>query len=278
MNTEELSTIGRPLDLNYPTNKSIVIITVILFIVFTLNKIFHGESIYISLLAGLRAGIIILLLWAGSRELDPDSELSAFVVVALGIIILVLSGTSQLIPFIWFLLVLRLITHTSGMHAGIIDSLLIAAIGLILTYNTSAMYGILTSIAFIADSRLKDPGKYHFEMGIIMFIASIIIYLATNGNEFNLTPEKLLLINAGVALFLPVAVKKEKIHSTGDKTGKVLDPSRIRIARIATIVIFPGISAIATEGNLSVMQFFFCIVAGIGLFHIMGKIHHLRWK
>src|SRR5665647_1886883 len=78
MRIERLSSITRSIDLNYPTNRIIVEIT-LLFLLGTAGfQLILGKAISSALYSGLIAGASVFLAWAFARELDPDNELSAF--------------------------------------------------------------------------------------------------------------------------------------------------------------------------------------------------------
>lgn len=269
MDINKITTIGRPLDPDYLTNKLIAIIALLTFAVIVLVSAINEEINYTSLITGIRAGLLIFLLWAISRELDPDNEWSAFVTVFLALVVSIFSEIPSLLSFFWLIILLRTVNHSTGMPAGIMDSLLFAGIGIILTYNISCIYGILTATAFILDSRLKDPAKYHLVVGIILLVTSVLILIGKGVVAFTYPLENMLLFVFGTALFLPVTMGQTKLKSEGDRTGKTLDPARFKLTRIMTIVIFFGISITPGEINAQLVIFMFCIFAGIGIYRIV---------
>ncbi len=271
MDINKITTIGRPLDTNYVTNKLISIIALLTFAVIALASAINGETNYSSLIAGIRTGLLIFLLWAISRELDPDNDWSAFVTIFLALALVIFSEIPPLLSFVWLIMLLRIVNHSSGMPAGIMDSLLIAVIGIILAYYTSHMYGFLTATGFIIDSRLKDPAKHHFLTGILLMVISVVILIEKGGVVFTYQLENMLLFVFGTVLFLPAIVGPAKLKSVGDRTGKTLDAARFQLARIMTVIIFFGIASMPGEINTQLFPFMFCILAGIGIYRTLFR-------
>ncbi|MDG6242910.1 MAG: hypothetical protein QCH31_00750 [Methanolobus sp.] len=272
MNTAGISNIGRPLDTGYLTNRLIITITLLSFIAFTVNCVLNGQNSYTSLLTGARYSMTVFLLWAISSELDPDRHWGAFVVVLMSLILLSCGMDISLLPFLWFLLILRIINQSSGLPAGPFDSLLIAALGIILGYTISWIYAATSSAAFLIDSHLKEPAKYHVQAGIIMFFVSILIVIQMNSVAFETSLEGLYMFALGTVLFLPIAIKHERFASVGDRTGEVLDPSRIRATRIMSIIIFLLIALFSPGQSASLSKLIFCIFAGLGTYHILNRM------
>jgi hypothetical protein len=272
MNSGRISNIGRPLDIDYLTNRLIITITLLSFIAFTIISALNGQNSYISLLTGARYSMAVFLMWAISRELDPDRHWGAFIVVLLSLILLSPGIDVSLLPFLWLLLILRITNHSSGLPAGPFDSLLVAALGIVLGYTISWIYTAISSAAFIIDSRLKEPAKYHVQAGIILFFASILIVIQMDGVAFETSMEELYLFAVGTVLFLPVAIKHEVFKSVGDRTGEGLDPSRIKATRIMSMIIFLLIALFSAGPSASLTKFMFCIFAGLGIYRIINRL------
>jgi hypothetical protein len=272
MDIRKITTVGRSLNFDYFSNKLITIIAVLTFIIITLFDAARGEANYASLITGVRAGLLVFLLWAISRELDPDKDWGAFVTVSLALAFIMVFEIPSILPFVWFLLILRILNHSSGMPAGIMDSFLIAIIGIIMAYHMSWIYGILTAGGFILDSRLTDPAKYHLSTGVLMLIVSAIIYVENGGIVLPGSSESILFVVFGTLIFLPAIIRPGKLESVGDRTNEPLDPTRIKMARIMGILVFFVIGAIPVDLNAVLVPFIFCIFAGTGIYRISSSI------
>ena len=71
------SGIGRPLSFKYPTNRAIIIIVALVFVLGTLIKLVVGDSFITSVFWAFGAAATIFFAWALARELDPDVPTAA---------------------------------------------------------------------------------------------------------------------------------------------------------------------------------------------------------
>jgi len=76
---DKISSIGRPLDFKYKTNKAIVIITTITIIIGIALSITNQLKMPNLIFTGVSFGITFFISWAISREIDPDNPISAFI-------------------------------------------------------------------------------------------------------------------------------------------------------------------------------------------------------
>lgn len=270
MESNKLTTIGRPFDTKYLTNRIIGIIVFVTFISVTIVSAIRGNTEHESVLSGMRAGLLIFFLWAISREVDPDNDWSAFVTIIPALLLVTFLEKPSIVTFLWLLLILRVLNHSTGMPAGIMDSLGISVIGIIMAYSMSWTYGLITAATFIADSKMKRPAKYHLPAGIVILIISTAIYVLNEmGKTITLhTSTGMYSFLAGIILFLPLIVFPERISSVGDRTGKILDTTRIKAARIMATFVFTAIVLSPGEMNTSINYFMFCIFAGTGTYRI----------
>ncbi len=268
MEFNNISRLGRPIDLEYFTNRLILTVTMFSFLIVAFVLIADGEEINSSLLKGARTGLTLFLLWAISRELDPDEKWSAFASVAFGIPLVIYFGIGSILPLLWLLLVLRMVVHSTGMPAGIMDSSVIFVLGSILAYNVSWIYALLTSVAFLSDSRLVDPARYHLQLGLVMFLLSVIVFLYRRETVFELSLNSLLITLIGLLLFLPLLISPSKVSSVGDNTGDTLHPARIKVTRAITVIIFICLAQLPQGYTETISLSIFFVFAGTGCFQM----------
>lgn len=132
-------TLGRSIDVRYPTNRLILIIAAISAVIGIFTS---GDW-----LIGLKIGGTIFLTWAMGRELDPQREYGAFVGVALALYSLFIPFEVELMEIFFFILALRLISTTCGKQPTWFDSLTVLGIAGYLSYSSDNLIYIL--IAFI---------------------------------------------------------------------------------------------------------------------------------
>ena len=123
MRIERLSSITRSIDLNYPTNRIIVEIT-LLFLLGTAGfQLILGKAISSALYSGLIAGASVFLAWAFARELDPDNELSAFFAAFLGCAGFVFFPSPFLLTLFLEILLIRIVNRSTGLPSKTSDSI-----------------------------------------------------------------------------------------------------------------------------------------------------------
>jgi hypothetical protein len=142
LRTYILTTVGRLIDLRYPTNRAIAIVSFLITPGTALLQRPSGVTWVQNALWGAQAGLSVFLAWVLCRELDPDHDLSAFVAVGLALGGLFLWRLPRLAVLLWLILVLRVINRTSGLTAGILDSLTTLGLGIWLSFGGNWGYGV----------------------------------------------------------------------------------------------------------------------------------------
>ncbi|MCQ1538773.1 hypothetical protein FTO68_07220 [Methanocalculus taiwanensis] len=178
----QLTTIARRIDPMYPTNRAIIIMTILISTGAAGSSLYLGASLFPAILQGFIAGIAIILAWAISRELDPDSEYAAFLPVLICIPLLLIAPKPGLLISFFMLLLLRIVNRTTGQPAGVLDS---AALLLLAGWLVSGGFWLAwpaALAAFILDSRLKEP-----DFRQIWFAAVLVIGLAAYAAFFGIT-------------------------------------------------------------------------------------------
>ena len=104
MKLSDVTALGRPIDLSYPTNRAIAAIMLAAFVITGLLTTWG---------TGLTVALSLFLTWALGRELDPDHNASAFVAVALTA---VGYRTPSLALCGLFLLGIRAVNNTTGLR------------------------------------------------------------------------------------------------------------------------------------------------------------------
>ncbi|CAN0400327.1 unnamed protein product, partial [Phaeothamnion confervicola] len=144
MKMSQVTGLGRPLDLRYPTNLAIALIS--------LTVAGTAACIDGTPLSGLHAGLDVFFTWALCRELDPEHDIAAFVAVGLSIFGLLNWGQSAA-PLFWLLLAVRTLNRTTGLACTVLDSVLLLALGV------TSGWGALTAFVFGADAMLPGGRK-----------------------------------------------------------------------------------------------------------------------
>lgn len=267
MRIERLSSITRSIDLNYPTNRIIVEIT-LLFLLGTAGfQLILGKAISSALYSGLIAGASVFLAWAFARELDPDNELSAFFAAFLGCAGFLFFPSPFLLALFLEILLIRIVNRSTGLPSKTSDSIAVLLLSGWISSQGNWIFGLFTALAFFLDSFLPEPNRQNRIFGVIAFIASLLAFIRTPGKESILLNAELgLFILAAVLLFIPIVLSSRKIKSRGDLTGIPLDSLRMQAAQL-TAMLSAGLSAVlgGVAGAESLMPLWGAIL-GISLY------------
>ena len=239
MKMNEISTIGRPVDFAYPTNRTIAIITLVVIVTGTLFQKLTGVVWGESLSWGFRAGLTVFLAWALGRELDPDRAMTAFVGAALTLISIFFWGIPNLGSLFWILLALRVVNRTTGMSATLLDSLGFLGLGGWLTFQGNWGIGLLTALAFFLDGWMDEEDRRSWifaALGVIVTVVALISGAAPwQGERFSWSAVGISLV--GAALFVPVILRTQTVSSVCDRTDETVNPLRVQIGQaLATLI------------------------------------------
>lgn len=267
MRIKRLSSITRSIDLNYPTNRIIVEIT-LLFLLGTAGfQLILGKAISSALYSGLIAGASVFLAWAFARELDPDNELSAFFAAFLGCAGFLFFPSPFLLALFLEILLIRIVNRSTGLPSKTSDSIAVLLLSGWISSQGNWIFGLFTALAFFLDSFLPEPNRQNRIFGVIAFIVSLLAFIRTPGKESILLNAELgLFILTAVLLFIPQVLSSRKIKSRGDLTGIPLDSLRMQAAQL-TAMLSAGLSAVlgGVAGAESLMPLWGAIL-GISLY------------
>ncbi len=270
MKSYQYSSIGRPLDPVYKTNKIIGILTPVFMVLGFIYYWAIGHSLPDSFLFGLQAGISVFLTWALARELDPDNDYSAFVALIIHLPALVWLGAPAIFNIFWFLLLTRMLNHTTGLVLKWQDSIVILLLASWLIFRVHWIIGMMTAFAFLLDSRLK-PASARQLIFFVLLLVEITVYLIVWDAFFQLETVPLLswiLFIVATILFLPVIYQSARVKSLGDATAIPLNPRRVRTAQILVWLSAVLLLFIPGTGQVTSFSPVWVAFVGIGLYRL----------
>ncbi|MBR1368806.1 hypothetical protein RJ53_04485 [Methanocalculus chunghsingensis] len=270
---QQLTTIARPVDPSYPTNRAIIIL---ILLVFAGTSLYRGADSPESFISGLIAGVAVFLAWAIARELDPDSEYAAFLPAVISIPLLVFIPVHGLLASLFLLLLLRVVNRTTGLPAGVLDS---AALLLLSGWLVSAgvwIAGPAAVAAFLLDWRLRsgNPRQIWFAAGTLLLMLALIFLsggFGLAGSDLPAAFPVSLLVLAAPLLFVLVILRGGPIRSPDDRGSEVLDTDRVQAARILGLSVV--VVAVLVGGMEAVALLLSAWAALVGL----GIYGSIRW-
>ena len=224
------SSLARSLDPDYPTNRAIIILSLLITLSGTLIHGIRSMAWIESAGQGVSAGLTVFFAWALCRELDPDHELPAFVAAGLATLGLLAGVSPGLLAAIWLLLIVRVLNRTSGLAATRWDSLAVLGLVAWLILQSGWEYALVTAAALLLDGRIRPRHPPHTALAALSILAAGLALLQDPGDGvLAIGPG---MIGLGVsALYLPVILRSADLQSAGDRTGEPLLGARVQAAQ-----------------------------------------------
>ncbi|MCD4807615.1 MAG: hypothetical protein K8R13_08635 [Methanococcoides sp.] len=276
MNKYEITTLGRKLDLEYPNNRLIIQLATLVTISALVFYLIITKEISTSFVYGIKAGITTFLLWAISREINPDHESVAFIPVIFTLPHVIIYGLHPIFPLTWFLLLLRLVNRSTGAKAGIIDSLAILSIGAFLTYQLSWVFGTISALGFFLDGRLSSPYRGHLIPAVLLLLYSGLALIHESTDVvMDISLLKIVAFTVMILLALPLFTNKAPIISIGDRTGERLDEQRIKATQLLAVFSVSAFMLFSTSSD-GFWPLVWTIPASAGLYKVLLEIKQMR--
>jgi hypothetical protein len=232
MDRSGLTSIGRPLDLRYPSNRFAAAAALLTGAAWAGWELAARGGVGASAGRGAVAGAAVFLAWALGRELDPDRAWTA------GLAAVVTAGLAgvwrpSLLVLGAGLLAARVSARSTGRAPGPVD--LAAVVGLAWWVSVSGPglpFGLAMAAALAADRFLPGPAPvatlWAGGAAAAGAIAAAVIW-ATLTPGWPEWPEAWLIAPAILGLIVPL--RPRQVASVGDLTGLPLEARRVRFGR-----------------------------------------------
>lgn len=259
------TSLGRPVDLAFPTNRAIVLNSGLVVLGVGVTELLAHTRPAQATVTALATALAVFLAWALGRELDPDRDGAAFAAAALALLASWTLGTPSILALLVVLLSLRIVNRTVGPPARALDSLALFALALLVVARGGWVPGAVAGTAFLLDGVLKPPHRRHFALavGVAAFLAwqrALPPAASAAGAGGTLRWAAI-----GLALpFLGVVVRGGSPVSVTDIGSQPLLSSRVRAAQVLGLVaVLLGVAGEAT--GLRSLAPLWAAVAGAGL-------------
>lgn len=245
-------TLGRKIDLQYPTNRWIVIIAIIV----------TGASYFLTREFSIawKTGASVFLTWALTREIDPKREYAAFVSAFFALSSLFVAFKVDLMVVFFLVLALRFANKITGDNNTILDMLTLLGFAGFLSYKeqTSGYILILLVALFLNMNNTKDKkmNTVFFILTTVGLFAQLFIIggfrLSASASLF--TDKGIMIISSISLLTLIVFILIDQEKSIPDDNGKMVEAKKILSGQILFAIAI-GLLFIFTKvsiGNLIV--------------------------
>ena len=258
------TSIGRPLEPEYPTNKAVLILMPLAALLGAVTAWLAGAQATQVLQAAISFLLICFGSWALARELFPDDSPAAFISMALALLVALAFDSPGILIMFATLGLIRIVNRSTGKPAMKSDSVIVMLLTFWVIYATqSPLFGAVAAAAFIFDGTQKDPLRHQWVFALICF-AGMVVYMVDHdaGPGYFQAPDSLLEWLA-MAVLLVLALDLfllKQVSSSGDIGGKTLDLSRVKGGMaVGLFAAFQGLA------NLEAVVILVASVAGIGI-------------
>lgn len=259
-----LSSIGRPVDPAYPTNRAIAGLSLGVLVAVLLVSMLAGAEPPEALVRGLVWAAGFFLAWALAREVDPDRPASAFVAAGLSLPALWVFGRPGFAALFLALLALRIVNRTVGPPAKAIDTVLMLGVAALVGWQGHPVVAGMAAAAFLLDGLLRTPLRIH------LAAAGAALAAAGLGASMlgpTVPPDGGTWIALVAALpFVQVIRRSATPTAVSDVDALPLHGVRVRAAQVLALVTVFGAALVEGPAGLAAISSLWAAVAGTGVY------------
>lgn len=177
--------ISRPLEFSYQSNRFIVRLIIVSFVVnLFIHFVFIGDKIFDGLFFPIFDSLLVFSIWALSREIDPDNNklasLASLVTFILSLFLI--SNAAESLTIFWLVIALRLLVCPVGINPTNLDLLIFTlySAGLSLLYQCPE---ILLLNIFVVLTNFVFNKKNKLALIFILFPLVFTIFFDLNRNK-----------------------------------------------------------------------------------------------
>ena len=264
------SSIGRPVDRRYPTNRAIAGLTLAVAILGFAIRRLTGTHPLEAFTGGLVLAIGFFLAWAIARELDPDHDASAFVAAGLSLIPQTMLGRPDLAGVLLILLLLRIVNRTVGPAARPLDTIGILALVGVAVWRGEPVLALAAAGAFILDAILDPAHRVHFAAAgasIGLLGVGLSRFAGTALAPLTLVTVLALALMVPFLLLIAASGAPRTISDTG---GDLLRGSRVRAAQWLALAAMAGAILVGGQAGLASLSPLWAALVGAGAYFSIG--------
>lgn len=239
MKITQLSALARPLDINYRSNRNMLLIFLLVLILGTAYQWLLGLQFLDSLWWGVQAAFVIFLTWALGREVDPDINSTAMLSLAVALAAFYFFGTFNWLLLIAWLMLMRIGSHICGQSVKLMDAVLVIGLATYLVWRGDYIIGFALTVVFFADYRLRPAHDRSLWYSVASFVLSIIALIFTSLEDYNFSYDYYWMggVIAVVLLFAVLTIPDYKRpRSTEDYRVQALSGSRMQAVQLIVVI------------------------------------------
>ena len=242
------TSIGRPIDPAYLTNRALLIVLPALGLLSAYLASFHGMGAD-PLSAAFSGALVAFAAWALTRELAPDYDGLAFVALAFSWAANIAFGMSQVLLVFVALLLVRVVNRSTGLPSRLLDTIGILGFCTWAAVSTQQpLILLIASLAFVLDAVLENPLRRHYLVAAACL--PFLVWMLLDGNDpiaGDLTIQDWSLLGALALGVVLVAYTNPQPVSYCDTSPNRLNRVRVNAGLIVGLLL--AVQALVTDGH-----------------------------
>lgn len=241
--------LGRPLDPRYPSNRTILVLGAVA----TAAGWFRWstDQLWDSLVAAGLVGVLVVMAWAFTREIDPDRPTSATIAGASTLVVAMVVEDIAVLPIVGLMVAGRILIRSTGKPPTALDLIALIA-GSFILGRTGAGWVAALVLAFATARDRTLPGLPTSRLARIgaPFLMAIVasVSVALFSEEMWQRPDWWMIGLAGTGLVAGLFMPPYVPVSCCDLRGEPLAPRRLQSARRVSLTGAVLISSLGTIG------------------------------
>ena len=261
-----ITSLGRPLDPAYRTNRAVLLILPLAGAVATVVAGVRGAGLFDALVAGVVGVAVILGSWALARELAPDDNPAAFLSLTFAYATLLMVGPPSLLLLVTALFLVRMVDRSTGLPARLGDSIAVTGLTFWTMHATrSPLLAVVGALAFAFDAGVPRPLRRQWYFAVLCLAgAAVWTFAVAKGlNELSLLNPGASYWPAAVTVVYGIAYfRTGDVTSVGDVGEERLSLARVR-AGMAIGLLVPAVAA--ASGPVELSSVVWATLAGVGV-------------
>ncbi len=244
------TSIARPIDPSYLTNKALLYILPVVALVNALLAVVTDLGVA-PLTSALNGVLVALVAWALTRELAPDFVEAAFVALVIAWLANLAFGTSQVLPVFATIVLLRVVNRSTGLPLTWFDTVSVFGFCSYMAMQAQQPIVVLVlALVFVLDAVLEHPLRRHFLAAVVCLpVFAWMVYANSGFDMAQLTDRDWLMIGFFVlGAGLLVATSEEPI-SYADTSYTRLHKARVNAGVLVGLLM--GLQALVSAGPVA---------------------------
>lgn len=180
------SALARPVEPQYPTNLAVIILLPLIAIGLIAWLAFNGAGLGEAGKAGLFGALAAFLAWALGREMDPDHNATAFIAMALTVVLAGLGYGFDLLTLGALMFAVRLVNRTVGPQARIGDIITLVLLNLGAVFVEGAWWMPFISIIALAIDEAFERSNLPQRLAIpTLLVMGLLAFFVGDGVDFS---------------------------------------------------------------------------------------------